>query len=187
MVDESDLLRPLRRNVITRHNQLQRSSLSYQMSKSLRTTEAGNQAQIYLGLSEYRILSRDANMAGHRQFATAAQGKTVYGGNHRLIALLNRRKYFLANLSKLPPVDLIEVGHLRNVSSRRKCPVTFTRNNNALHIVVIVHFLHHLAEFFNDRLVEGVHFISSVERQRQDTIFQANINMLELRCVHTQS
>ena len=41
------------------------------------------EAEIHFGLTELRVLARDADIAGHREFAAAAEREAVDGGDHR--------------------------------------------------------------------------------------------------------
>ena len=57
--------------------------------QALGAAGAGNQAQLYLRLPHQDARGRHAEMAGHGQFQSAAQGRPVDGGHHRLGAIFD--------------------------------------------------------------------------------------------------
>src|SRR4249919_1143007 len=54
------------------------------MGKPLRAATAGNDAEIDFRLAKASVLGGDDDVAAHRQFTAAAQGKAVHRGDHRL-------------------------------------------------------------------------------------------------------
>src|SRR3989442_8173795 len=57
---------------------------------------AGCDAELHLGLAELGVLTRDAQVAGHRELAPAAQREAVHRRDHRLPTRLEPPQHGLA-------------------------------------------------------------------------------------------
>ena len=89
LVDQADAIGLLRVDHLAGENQLQGAALSDQPRQALRAAVARNDAELDFRLAELRVLGREPDGAGHRQFAAAAEGEAVDGRNDRLAEVLD--------------------------------------------------------------------------------------------------
>src|SRR5439155_16983604 len=80
-VDETELVRFLGEDRVADEVHLQGLGGANQPRQALGAAEAGNDAELDLGLPEKRRASRKPDIAGHRKLAAAAEGQAVDRGD----------------------------------------------------------------------------------------------------------
>ena len=80
-LDEADAQRFVGAQVPTAEHQVLGPALADVTREALRPAEAGRDAEADLGLAELGVLGGQADVAGQRQFAAAAEGEAVDGGD----------------------------------------------------------------------------------------------------------
>ena len=85
-----------------------------QARQSLRSACAGNDAELHFGLADLRVGRRDAIVAGHRDFQSAAERRAVDRHDDRLARVFNReqkrQKSRTAALAGCNLAELLDVG-----------------------------------------------------------------------------
>src|SRR5580704_9176574 len=89
VVDDAELLRLYKRERVARHHQLDGLALAYHPREPLRTTGAGEHAEIHLGQTNLAgVLASDANVGRHGDFQATAHAVAVNRGDHQLRRVL---------------------------------------------------------------------------------------------------
>src|SRR6267142_1708609 len=88
-VDEADAVGLRGGDGFPGEDELQGPALADQAWEPLRPAAAGEDPELHFRLAELRGLGRDADRAGHRRLAAAAQREAVHGGDHGLAEVLD--------------------------------------------------------------------------------------------------
>ena len=92
-VDQAHAQGLLRAHMAAAEHQVQRSLCADQAGRALRATGAGQQAQLHLGQAQLGRGRGHAPVRRQRHLQAAAQGRTVDGGHHRLVAGLDAQAH----------------------------------------------------------------------------------------------
>ena len=66
---------------VARHAELARARVAHAAREALRAAEAGDDAEVHLGLAELRLVARVDEVARERELAPAAEREAVDGGD----------------------------------------------------------------------------------------------------------
>ena len=91
-----------------------------QASQPLRATIAGNQAELDFRLTHFCVLTGDAEGAGEREFAAAAESKTVDAGDDGFAAGFNGAQDSLSAQGEIAAFDTVDLGKFLNVGAGGK-------------------------------------------------------------------
>ncbi len=95
-VDEADAPGLVRVDGLAGEDQLKSAAPAHQSRQALGAAAAGKKAQLDLRLAKVSVLGGDADRAGHRGLAAAAEGEAVDRGDHRLSKGLDQVQHVLA-------------------------------------------------------------------------------------------
>src|SRR5208282_3080168 len=101
----------LRVEHVSRHYQLARLVVADAMRQALCSAEAGDQAEIYLGLSETRLLTCDDEVAGERQLQAAAECEAVDGSDDGNRQVLEAFHHAMAEAREIESIDCRHFRH----------------------------------------------------------------------------
>ena len=89
-VNEADAIGFLRADHLSGKNELKRATFPDQPRQTLCSAAAGNYSQFHFGLTKLRVLSSDANRAGHGCFASATKREAIHRCDHRLAEIFDQ-------------------------------------------------------------------------------------------------
>src|SRR5271168_2127350 len=93
MMNESELQRLFEAEGLADGHQFEGAGAPDHARKALRAACAGTHAQIYFGKADFSgVLARYANIAGERDFQSAAYGMSIQRSDHQLRRLLEARE-----------------------------------------------------------------------------------------------
>jgi hypothetical protein len=126
-----------RGNRLAGHHHFQCAPHAHQACEALGSAESRNQSELDLGLAEHGAFRGDAKRARHREFASAAERKSIDCGNRRLLQQRDRLKRGLPGERVRFPALCRESLNLPDVRSRRKRLVAGTRQNGHADGIVV--------------------------------------------------
>ena len=89
-IDEAEPIRLLGADLLSGQKELEGPACANQAREALRAAVTGDEPEVDLGLAELRGIGRNAERAGHRELAPAAERVAVDRGNGRLAQMLDR-------------------------------------------------------------------------------------------------
>ena len=120
-VYQADPVRIVGGNHLAGQHQLHRNTFAHQARQALRSTVAGNDAELHFRLSELGIRTGEAHGAGHGNLAAAAERKAVDTGDHRLSQVLDEVEHRLSPVGVLLAGNGIVFGEFADVGARDEC------------------------------------------------------------------
>jgi hypothetical protein len=135
-----------------------------------RSRHTGADAELDLGLAEFRQLAGDAQVARHRQLAPAAEGKAVHCGDDRLPAALEPAEHRLALQRAGLAVDRALARDLGNVGTGHERLGPRAGHDHATDVCFVLHPLDRLAQLPDDGGVERVEFVGAVNGDAGDAV-----------------
>ncbi len=109
-------------------------------------------------------------MAGHRQFAAAAEGEAVDRRDDRLVQHLEGAKDGAAMARELLTVALADRSQLRNVGTGHEGLVPGPGQDHAADCVVVCNIMGDEAEFRDDGGIQGIQLVRSIDRHDGDPV-----------------
>src|SRR5262249_15281668 len=150
------------------HEQLKRPTHSHEARKPLRPAVTRTYAEFDLGLTELRDITRDADVAGHRKLASAAEREPVHGRDHRLWRWLQAPEDVLATQSTLLGLHGRLRGELADVGSSDE-RAAGSRENDSADVVAVANLVDRVTELADGRCVQRVQLVGTIDRDRGDT------------------
>src|SRR5580765_6442217 len=120
MIDEADALRFFGGNHFSGEAEFMRDAFAAQARQALRAAVTGNDAELHFRLAELGGFAGQANGAGKRELAAAAQGEAVDGADGRLAERFEEMKNALAEQRKILAVDWGAQGKFADVRAGNK-------------------------------------------------------------------
>mmetsp|Transcript_16177 Transcript_16177/g.26957 ORF Transcript_16177/g.26957 Transcript_16177/m.26957 type:complete len:270 (+) Transcript_16177:154-963(+) len=150
---------------LSREYHIHRLGLTDSSDKSLRPTSTRNDAKIDLGLSKFGSITCHEDVALHRKLAPAAEGKSVYGCNDRLIQVCNlgplREHVILVCVGEFP------LAHLANVSSGSKRLGT-SGNDHASDVILLIEGRRRIDQIVEQSVAQRIERLGTVEGDEAD-------------------
>ena len=117
-VDEPVLVAVLGRDRLARGVHLERLGRPHEPRQPLRAAEAGDDAEVDLGLAEGGREAREADVAGHRQLAAAAEREAVDRGDRHRPRPLPRAQQVVRAVEQLAARGLVHLRERLDVGAR---------------------------------------------------------------------
>ena len=149
---------------------LERASLADQSRQPGCATVAGTDAELDFRLAEPGMLRRDPDVAGHGQLAPAPEGKAVDGCDDRLAASLQAAEHLLACRRSRLAFHRGLGGQLGDVGAGYKCLLPRPGEDHSPHRRVGLDPGDRISQLGDDRAVEGVELVGSIDRDPGDTV-----------------
>src|SRR5260370_1432750 len=133
-------------------------------------------------MPDLRSFGGQSDVASHRQFATAAEGKTVDGSDDRFTKILNEFRDRLPVSRVCLCVDRSVVGHFTDICAGGERLVASSGQNDAPHIGIITRVLKGRFQFRDDCLVQRVEYTRPIERHIRNQALLFIENVFKLQC-----
>ena len=120
LIDDALFLGLVHLDVAALEHHVERVLPADQTRQTLRAARAGQQSDLDLGQTDFRVGQRNAIIAGEREFETAAERHLFDRGNEGLVALLDRGDH-VANrlgLGRRLGAEVVDVGAARELPVR---------------------------------------------------------------------
>src|SRR3989441_834675 len=170
LVDEPDAVRFPGVDCLAREDQLQRDALTDEARQTLGPAVAGCNAELQLGLAELGVLTRDAQVAGHRELAPAAQREAVHRRDHRLPARLESPQHGLAAQRAGLTVERALLGEVSDVGPRHEGLGAGPGEDRSADIVVRGQALGHVGELRHHLVVQRVELVGTVDGDQRHSV-----------------
>ena len=128
----------------------------------------GSKPELHLWLAKLRALHRDADGAGHRRLATAAQCKAVDRSYHRLAEVLDEIEHRLTVTAGSFGIDCAGLREVADVSAGDEGFVARTGQDDAAHGRVVLSILEGGPQLLPCRPVQGVQHLGPVDGHISD-------------------
>ncbi len=162
---------------------MQGPAFADQSRQALRAAAAGKESELHLGLAELGVFRRDANGAGHRRLAAAAERETIDGGDHRLAEIFHELEHALPETARFLGFDR---RHMRQFADIRACDEGFVASageNDAAYGGIVPGILERHTQILPGRRIQRVHHPGAIERHISDTALFLTQNILERQAV----
>ena len=139
--------------------------------EALRAPEAGDDAEVHLGLAELRLVARVDEVAREGELAPSAEGEAVHGGEDRDRRRLDPLPQSVPEVGERPRFGRGHLAHRADVRAGRERLVPGSRQDRAVDLLVGGELHDHVEELAQERRVDRVQLVRSVQRDRRDVPF----------------
>ena len=169
-VDEAETIRLLGADLLSGQKELEGSACANQAREALRAAVTGDEPEVDLGLAELRRLGRDAERAGHRELAPAAERIAVDRGNGRLAQMLDQVEHLLAADRSLTPARRRLPGQLVDVCPGDERLLPRPGDDHHTHGVIVSKRGKRLVQLVEGLRAHGIQDARTIERHARDRI-----------------
>ncbi len=159
-----------RRDHAATQDELQRLWCADELWKALRSSIAGDDAEVDLGLTELGVLRCKTHVTGHGKLTSATKGKAVHGGDVRFAGSFNGIEDALSELCEESACVGVLLMKLGNISSGHKGLLTGTGDHNAADRCVGLERANGELKCFEHFGIQGVEFLRSIDREDRITV-----------------
>jgi hypothetical protein len=132
-----------------------------QAGQAMQSAGERGKADARFGQGEGGVFRSDNQVAGQRDFKTAAHGDAIDGGDDRLVAIETVRE---AGKAAGVPAALAALRLPLQIVTCRECPVACAGHDRDPLIGVLVEFVENAMHFKVHRRMHGIHHLGAIER-----------------------
>ena len=142
-------------------------------AKALGPAVAGDHAQAHLGQPHAGVGGGHTHVRRHGQFKSAAEGKPVDGGHHRLAALLHTvEQVSLSAAGQIFALRLVEICEFLDVRPGHEGLLSGAREDDDPDVCVVLSGFDGRGQGVDDLTVEGVERFRPGDGQGENPVFQ---------------